>query len=83
MFDLWYRDLEIYEGSSAFYIVYHLGNGDSREACMGDGVDMYTLDTDDGLEFVPVGTPKFYELLSADLIINHDTFMEAYFGDEQ
>lgn len=80
MFDLWYRDLEIYEGNSAFYIMLHKDDGDKREVCMGDGVDQYSNFKG---ETLPVGTPRFYIAMASDLIANYDHYIATYFPEEQ
>jgi len=71
-----YLDLRIYEGASAFYIEY-IPTGE--EACMGDGVDMYSDDSGS----IMVGTEEFYTLLSEDLEARYDEYLEAYFPEKE
>lgn len=64
--------LTVYEGASAFYLV---DNSTGKEVCMGDGVDMFTLESG---ESIPVGTPAFYHALSQTVKLESGTLREAY-----
>lgn len=67
----------VYEGSTAFWIV---DLDTDEERCMGDGVDMYSVDDEDGFHSVPVCSDEFYRLLTEDIQGNGEMFREAYFG---
>lgn len=66
----------VYEAQNGFYISKR--NGETKG--IGDGVDMYF--EEDGTQVLS-GSPRFYELLKADIRTNEAEWLEAYFGDEE
>lgn len=63
-----------YETSSAFYAV---DNMTGREACMSDGVDMFTRES--GYS-IPVGTASFYRAMNSMFHNEQQEIGEAYFN---
>lgn len=70
--------LRIYEGHTAYYIVL-LETGE--EACMGDGVDLFSIVEDGERVTLSPGTWLFNTTIAHDLETDPTSYSEAYFGD--
>lgn len=75
-FNVEFGSLRVFETTNDFTVV--LEPTDKAHS-MGDGVDRYSDAS--GVTY-NVGTPEFYTLLREEVRANHDTLVEAFFGQE-